>query len=85
MGAAMTDGWFSRPVSVTVGIAGEIHHVENAREAMKLLTGNWREQASERYKAAKRACQGALRGEVPGDVARQAFMDAAAEARVLAK
>lgn len=79
----MTDGWFSRPVSVAVGIAGDIYSIENARDAMKLLTGNWREQSSVRYRLAKRACQGAVSGEMHADIARQAFVDAAAEARVL--
>lgn len=80
----MADGWFSRPVSVAVGIAGDIHSIENARDAMKLLAGNWREQSSASYRTAMRACQGALRDEVPAEVARQAFIAAAAEARVLA-
>lgn len=80
----MADGWFTRPVPVAVGIAGDIHSIENARDAMRLLTGNWREQGSASYRAAKRACQGAVSGEVPADVARQAFVDAAVAARVLA-
>ena len=80
----MSVGWFSKPVSVAVGIAGDVQIVENAHDAMELLSGKWREQGSERYRAAKRACQGALRGEVSAEAARQAFIAAAEEARVLA-
>jgi len=79
----MTDGWFSKPVSVAVGFIGDIHIIENAHDAMKLLTDNWREQKSAGYKAAKIACRGAMSGEVPADVARQAFVEAAAEAKIL--
>jgi hypothetical protein len=81
----MVDGWFSKPVSIAVGIAGDVRIVENARDAMALLSGNWREQKSERYRAARRACQDAMRGDVSPEIARQAFVDAADEARVLAR
>lgn len=81
----MVDGWFSKPVSVAVGIAGDVRIVESARDAMTLLSGNWRMQGSDAYMAARRACQGAVRGEIPAEVARQAFVDAASEARVLAR
>jgi hypothetical protein len=74
----MVDGWFSKPVSIAVGIAGDVRIVENARDAMALLSGNWREQKSERYRAA-------MRGDVSPEIARQAFVDAADEARVLAR
>lgn len=80
----MIEGWFSKPVSVAVGVSGDVQIVESARDAMNLLSGNWREQGSTAYRAARRACQGALRGEVSPEIARQAFVDAAEEARVLA-
>ncbi|WP_315928971.1 DUF982 domain-containing protein [Mesorhizobium sp. SP-1A] len=80
----MGEGWFSKPVSVAVGVAGNVRIVESAREAIKMLSENWRSQGSEKHKAATRACQAAVRGDTAPDVARQAFVDAAEEARVLA-
>ena len=81
----MVEGWFSKPVSIAVGIVGDVRIVENARDAMALLCGNWRDQGSDRYRAAKRACQDAMRGDVSPEIARQAFIDAADEARMLAR
>ncbi|HRP79182.1 MAG TPA: DUF982 domain-containing protein [Aquamicrobium sp.] len=81
----MVDGWFSKPVSISVGIVGDVRTVENARDAMALLSANWRDPGSERYRAAKRACQEAMRGDISPEIARQAFIDAATEARMLAR
>lgn len=81
---SMIEGWFTKPVSVAVGISGDVWIVENARSAINLLTSHWRGQGSEKYKTAMRACQGAVRGEVSPEIARQAFIDAASEVRVLA-
>ena len=80
----MVDGWFSKPVAVAVGVAGDVRIVENARDAMALLSDHWRNQGSQTHKAAKRACQDAMRGDVAADTAREAFVAAASEARVLA-
>jgi hypothetical protein len=52
---------------------------------MALLSANWRDPGSERYRAAKRACQEAMRGDISPEIARQAFIDAATEARMLAR
>lgn len=79
----MYDAWFSKPISVATGISGDIRNLINARQALDLLNDHWRGGENDRYRSAKRACQQALNGSVPADVARDAFIDAAREARIL--
>ena len=81
----MNEGWFSRPVPVSQGITGDIRYVSSARQAIAMLDGNWREKGSAKHRAALRACQGAIHGDVPPELARDAFVEAAEEARVLAE
>jgi hypothetical protein len=81
----MNEGWFSKPVPVSEGIAGDIRHVSSARQAIAMLNGSWREQGSSKHRAALRACQGAVNGDLSAEIARIAFVDAAEEARVLAE
>jgi hypothetical protein len=82
-GIAMIAAWFSKPVSVAVGIAGTTRYIENAQEALTLLTDNWRSKGSDKHRAATHACQAAMLGDTSPDKAREAFVDAAEEARVL--
>lgn len=79
----MNDGWFSISVPVAVGIIGDIQHVFSARQAIDLLNGNWREKGSARHRAALRECLGAINGDSSSEAAREAFVEAAREARVL--
>lgn len=79
----MTEGWFSKPVPVSVGIIGDVRHVSSARQAVDLLTGNWRDEGSIKHRAAKRECLAAMNGHAASETARQAFIEAAREARVL--
>jgi hypothetical protein len=79
----MIQGWFSRPVEVAVGVSGSIHHISNAEQAAELLTGQWRDAGSALHGEALRACRRAIRGDVPADAAREAFIAAAREAHVL--
>ncbi|MGI6852618.1 DUF982 domain-containing protein [Mesorhizobium sp. 1B3] len=79
----MIDGWFSTSVPVAVGIIGDIQHVFSARQALDLLNGNWREKGSAKHRAALRECLAAINGDAPSDAAREAFVEAAREARVL--
>ncbi|MCR4267766.1 DUF982 domain-containing protein [Nitratireductor sp. ZSWI3] len=79
----MGEGWFARPVPISVGIAGDIRYVSSARQAVGMLSGSWRETGSAKHQAALLACQRAMSGEMPTESARSAFVDAASEARVL--
>ena len=81
----MKEGWFSMPVPVSVGIIGDVRHISSARQALVLLTGNWRDEGSAKHRAAKRECLAAINGDATGETARQAFIAAAREARVLVK
>ena len=80
----MENGYFSAPVSVALGVSGDIQYIYSAKAALDLLKSNWREQGSVKHLAAIRACQAAIRGEKPAEQARIAFTEAADEARVLA-
>ena len=81
----MKEGWFSSPVPVSEGFTGDIRYVSSARQAIAMLTGNWHGQGSAKHLAALRACQGAIHGHVSPARAREAFVEAADEARVLAE
>lgn len=80
----MNDGWFSTSVPIAVGIIGDIQHVSSARQAIGLLTGNWREKGSAKHRAALRECLAATNGDASNEAARQAFVEAAREARAFA-
>ncbi|HWK67911.1 MAG TPA: DUF982 domain-containing protein [Rhizobiaceae bacterium] len=79
----MSDGWFSKSVPIAVGIIGEIQHVSSARQALSVLNGNWREKGSAKHRVALRECLAAMNGDTSSKAAREAFVEAAREARVL--
>lgn len=79
----MNQGWFSRPVAVSVGIAGDIRNISNARQAVELLTAHWRDAGSAKHGSALRACRRAMSDDVWAEVARDEFVEAAREAHVL--
>ena len=79
----MNMGWFSKPVPVAEGVIGDIRYVSSASSALGLLTGHWREQGTAKHKAAIRACQFAMHGDMSAENARTAFSEAADEARIL--
>ncbi|KQZ87087.1 hypothetical protein ASD64_06465 [Mesorhizobium sp. Root157] len=79
----MDDGWFSQPVTVSVGIFGEMRHISNARQAVDLLSTHWPVEGSAKHRDARRACLDALRGARPVKAAREIFVEAAREAHIL--
>ncbi|WP_274628661.1 DUF982 domain-containing protein [Arvimicrobium flavum] len=81
----MTDVWFSRPVLVAVGITGDVQNVLGPKQALELLDHHWRNAGTPAFLNARHACVTAMHGEKPADAAREAFMDAAREARLLAE
>ncbi|TPI10449.1 DUF982 domain-containing protein [Mesorhizobium sp. B4-1-3] len=79
----MHEAWFSRPVTVAIGISGEINNVCNASQAVDMLTKHWRSSGSQKHLAALRACRQAMNGGIAADVARDALVGAAREAHML--
>jgi len=79
----MSPSWFSKPVQVSTGITGGIRIVENTDEAVDLLANHWRHGGSPTHLAALLDCRRAANGSIPADIARQSFVEAAREARVL--
>jgi len=79
----MYEAWFSKPVAIASGISGDIHNLLNAQQAADVLANNWREAGSEKHRSALRACRQAVSGGISADVAREVFVEAAREARVL--
>jgi len=79
----MQTAWFSKPVMVSVGVTGSTHYLTNTQEAVELLTTHWRDAGSPKHQSALRACRRAASGDVPSDIAREAFVEAAREAHIL--
>jgi hypothetical protein len=75
---------FYPPVSIELGGAGEIRYVTSLREAAEFLVGTDWPGSGPRCEKAADALLGAMQGHVKPDVARQAFVEAAMEAHLLA-
>jgi hypothetical protein len=70
---------FNRPVVVQPGRIDRDRVVTNVREA---ALRDWPQPESEKRFAAMQACLAVIKGELPPRVARQAFIDAAKDARI---
>jgi hypothetical protein len=71
---------FAKLVMIETRRAGTLRAVGSVREAAELLIGEWPSVGpGDAYRAATRACLGALEGSVPVEQARQAFIAAAQE------
>lgn len=79
----MQTAWFSKPVVVSVGVTGATRNLSNTQQAIELLTTHWRDAGSLKHQSALRACRRAASGDMSSDVAREAFVEAAREARIL--
>ncbi|MER8752317.1 DUF982 domain-containing protein [Mesorhizobium sp. M1050] len=82
-GFPMQTAWFSKPVAVSVGVAGSIYYLSNTQQAIELLTTHWRDPGSPKHQTALRACRRATSGDVAPDIARTALVEAAREAHIL--
>jgi len=80
---AMDQGWFDKPVTVSVGVLGSVHYVSNAREAADLLNNHWPSPGSKMQRRARQSCLEALRGLKDARAAREDFMQAARDADIL--
>ncbi|MGN6142808.1 MAG: DUF982 domain-containing protein [Mesorhizobium sp.] len=79
----MSEGWFTKPVAIAVGIVGDIHNVLSARQALDALNGRWPDAGAPKFSEARRLCQRVLNGGTTSEQAREAFVAAAREARIL--
>jgi hypothetical protein len=79
----MEQGWFDKPVVVSVGVFGTVHYVSNAREAADLLLNHWPAPGSRTHRVARQSCLEVLRGLKDARVAREDFMQAARDADIL--
>jgi len=80
----MSEGWFTKPVAIAVGIVGDIHNVMSARQALDALNGRWPDAGAPKFSEARRLCQRVLNDSShAAEQAREAFVAAAREARIL--
>lgn len=77
------EGWFSKPVQISVGIFGDVRNVLSARQAVDMLTNHWHGGGTPKHREARHACLRAANGEGSVDTARESFIQAAREARIL--
>jgi len=82
-GDIMDNGWFDRPVPVSLGIIGDVYNISNARQAVDILEHRWPDAGTAKYREARYACLQVLQGLKKPAAARQAFMEAAREAGIL--
>ena len=80
----MAEIWFSQPVRVAVGFTGDLQNVLGPRQALDILDHHWPNAGTASYLNARHVCVRAMHGESPVDAAREAFVEAASEARLLA-
>lgn len=78
------DKRFQRPVFVSFGVEGEELAVRNTRQAAELLLTRWPSRRGPRHRDAVDACLKVLDGHRSTVDARDAFIEAAEEAGVLA-
>jgi hypothetical protein len=79
----MSDGWFSKSISISTGAAGAVRNVSSARQAIDVLDHHWPHAGSEKHRKAHHACLEAINELKKPEVAREAFVEAAREARIL--
>lgn len=73
---------FNRPVVVQPGRIDRDRVVTTVREAAQVLLRDWPQPESKKRFAAMEACLAVIKGEQPPRVARQAFIEAAKDARI---
>ncbi len=79
----MTEGWFSKPVRIAIGVFGDEHNVSSARQALHALDSLWPDPGAPKFREARHFCLRALNGDDNAEHARGCFIEAAREARVL--
>ena len=79
----MTEGWFTKPVRIAIGVFGDEHNVLSARQALRVLDDRWPDAGAPKFKEARHFCQRAVNGDALAEHAHASFIEAAREARVL--
>ncbi|MBZ9996820.1 DUF982 domain-containing protein [Mesorhizobium sp. BH1-1-4] len=79
----MRTGHFRKPITIQPGRIDRDRVVVSVSDAAEVLLRDWPKPKSEMRLAAIKACLAVMRGEKPAKVARQAFIVAARDARIL--
>lgn len=75
---------FAIPVEIVISRSGRRKRVEGARDALRFLfCGAWPDRSGAPFDSAVGSCVRALSGDVPAEVARDAFVLAARRAKIL--
>lgn len=74
--------YWKKSVLVELGGVSGIRTVASTDDAARCLLYKWPDQSSKAYHRAKGLCLDALEGRKPDEDAREAFLDAAREARI---
>jgi len=82
-GDIMDNGWFDRPVPISLGIIGDVYNVSSARQAVDILDHRWPDAGTAKYRDARFTCLQVLQGLKKPEAARRAFTEAAREAGIL--
>lgn len=73
---------FTRPVVIQPGRIDRDRVVTNVRDAAQMLVKEWPDPTSEKRQVAMEACLRVFRGEGSAHRTRQAFIEAAKDARI---
>lgn len=79
----MRSGHFRKPIVIQPGRIDRDRVVVSVSDAAEVLLRDWPKPTSQMRLAAIKACLAVMRGEKPPRTARQAFIVAAKEARIL--
>lgn len=79
----MRSGHFRKPIVIQPGRIDRDRVVVSVSDAAEVLLRDWPKPTSQMRLAAIKACLAVMRGEKPPRIARQAFIVAAKEARIL--
>ena len=74
--------YWKKSVELDLASAGGLRVVRSTDDAARCLLYKWPDQTSKAYHRAKGMCLDALEGRKADEEARQAFIDAAQEARI---
>jgi hypothetical protein len=73
---------YFKSVTVESAYPGKLRNISSVATAVEFLLNEWPEKRGRLHGLARQACLEALDGTVTGDMARSAFLEAAAEANI---
>ncbi|MFC2248759.1 DUF982 domain-containing protein [Labrys portucalensis] len=73
---------WSCPVRFETGL-GQYRTIADTEDAIRFMASNWPTVGGEAHESAQQICIEALEGYVPADDARDAFIEACCEARII--